>query len=536
MPTPEPAFTYEVRRGRDPSEDAIAGSEITLDERVEYLLRFAQSPSDPERRRLAEFGGEFLGEDLAVVSFRNFVGRTSMAGVGINVVSTKIGPEGVSRILEEVSAVSAGLVFGRRSPTGLEAAADATPISPVPFHQLQFLREVMLRRPVGRRLQDWLHAIESNPTRRFERERTSVPVGFVRHLDTRAIQSVFSNFEALVPLPAGVRIAKSPLARKLTFGAAGRPHFPMRVNAPSGRLSFDTPENRFVRHVLSECLALLHRFVAHSNLHNDMKADCRTMLAALEPVASAPFVAEAGRLAGLRAPSQALAKADGYREVFSFWHDLSRHVSCPPGAAETVRLLAGRDMATLYEYWVFAKILEAARGLAGSTASEAPSIRRDEWGERLAGGVAVAIGPNLSVAFNRTFSRSGKSAYSTPLRPDVVLQVGDALHAFDAKYRLDQLNTREDDTDDNPATYKRADLYKMHTYRDAIDDLRTAFIVYPGSEFVFFERSGDRRNAPAQVANADGVGAVPLRPVDGQPAATLHGLLRVLLSPLELTP
>ena len=535
MPAP-PAFTYEVRRGGDPPVNALAGTDITLDERLEYLLRFPCPLSVPEQRRLVESGGEFLRDDLAVVSFRNFVGRTSLAGVGIQVVSTKVAAEGVSRILEEVSAVSAGLVFGRRSPTTFMAASDATPRSPVPFHQLQFLREVMLRRPSGQRLQDWLHVIESHPTRRFERDRTSVPVARVRRLDSRAIQSVFSEFESLVPLPAGVRIAESPLARRLTFGAARRSHFPVRVNAPGGRLSFDTPENRFVRHVLSECVALIHRFVVHPDLHDSLKADCRTMLALLEPVASAPFIAEAGRLVGLQAPNQVLAKADGYREVFGFWHDLMRHVSYPRGAVETVRLLAGRDMGTLYEYWVFAKILETVVGLTGGAVSEPPSIRRDEWGERLGSGVAVALGPELEVGFNLTFSRSGKTAYSTPLRPDVTLRVGNALHAFDAKYRLDRLDTREDDPDDDPTTYKRADLYKMHTYRDAISGLRTAFVVYPGSEFVFFERNGARHAAPTNLASADGVGAVPLRPADTKPAATLRGLLRVLLNAPRLSP
>ena len=71
----------------------------------------------------------------------------------------------------------------------------------------------------------------------------------------------------------------------------------------------------------------------------------------------------------------------------------------------------------------------------------------------------------------------------------------------------------------------------MHTYRDAIAGLKTAFVVYPGTEFVFFERSGVRRTDPTTVALADGVGAVPLRPVDADPGSTLRRVLAVLVSP-----
>ena len=71
----------------------------------------------------------------------------------------------------------------------------------------------------------------------------------------------------------------------------------------------------------------------------------------------------------------------------------------------------------------------------------------------------------------------------------------------------------------------------MHTYRDAISGLRTAFVVYPGSEFVFFERGGNFRIRPTDITSPDGIGALPLRPADQDPAASLRGLLRGLITP-----
>lgn len=531
MPPAAPAFTYKVRRDDQEPVAVLPGGRVVLKEQVEYLLRFEDAPTRIDRQHLLDLGGEFLSDELAILSFGNFVGTTSLARVGIEVVSTKIGPEGVSRLLEDVSALSSSLVFGWRSPTAFAAVPDAVHLSPVPYHQLQRLRSATLRQPPGRRLQDWLRVIERNPTRRFEPHRTLTPVSRVRRLDHGAIQSIFSRMERLVPLAPGVRVGESLLAQKLTLGVPPGPHFPLRVDAPSGRFSFDTPENRFIRHAVVRCLELIHRFIDHPKLHSGLKADCRTMLAFLEPLASARFVAEAGPLSGLRTPSQALTKMDGYREVFQFWNDLNRHVSLPRTSPETASLLEGRNVATLYEYWVFLKILEAVVDITEGAVAEPPAIRRDELGESLRLGLTSAIGPDLEIGFNRTFRRSEGMAYATPLRPDVTLRAGDRLHLFDAKFRLDRFNAEEGDADDGPGGYKRADLYKMHTYRDAISGLRTAFVVYPGSEFVFFERGGDRRTRPEDVVIADGVGALPLRPADRDPATSLHGLLHVLITP-----
>jgi hypothetical protein len=372
-----PAFTYRRRREEGKSVGATAGATITLDERVEYVLSFPSACSPAVVRRLADLKGELLAPDTVVLAFGNFIGHTELAGVSIEVVSTKIGEGGVSKILQEISDLASSLVFGWRAPTTFQAVTSAASHSPVPYHQLQLLRHVMLSERTGQRFQDWLAAIERNPTRRFEPERPIVSPDRVRRLDHRAVQSIFTRLDRLVP--AGAAIAGNDLAKALTFGTPPVAHFPMKVAAPRGRLSFDTPENRFVKHVLGECLSLIFRFVDHPKLHMGLRADCRLMLGILEQ--AAPFLTEAGRLSGFHAPSQALAKADGYREVFSFWGDLTRHVSLPRTAAETARLLEGRDMATLYEYWVFLKVLEATRAVTGMAPNGRPAICRDELGE-----------------------------------------------------------------------------------------------------------------------------------------------------------
>jgi hypothetical protein len=525
------AFRYRPRRGGQ-DMNALVGDVVPLEEQTEYILSFERPLTSIEERRLAEIGAEKISPEIVALSFANFVGRVDLAGVRLNVRSAKIGDDGVSRVLDEIAEISARLVFGTRSPVLFGAEADGSPAAPVPYHQLQLLRRVMLREPAGERLQDWFEAIERGPTRRFAPERPVVAIDRVRRLDSRSVQSIFSRLDRLVPIDDHSPLAGSPLAARLRFGVPPQAHFPEKVASPRGRLSFDTAENRFVKHVLGECLAIVYRFVNHPALHAEMARDCSAMLAILEQSASAPFLAEAGRLSGFQSPSQALSKAEGYRQMFGFWQELGRAMSLPRTASETMRLLEGRDMATLYEYWVFVKVLEAVASATGALPDGPPKIRRDELGESLSRELTSTFGSKILVKFNPTFARSKqRTAYSTPLRPDVVVEHDGERHAFDAKYRLDRLDSREDDADDDQATYKRADLYKMHTYRDAISGLSTAFAVYPGTEFVFFERPGFKRTACGDIGVPDGVGAIPLRPTDPTSADDLRDLLSRLLKP-----
>ena len=410
------AFAYQVRRDGNARTSAYPGTTIAVRERVEYVLDFDDAPSQADRSRLLDLGAEFLKPGLAVVSFGNFVGQTSFAGVRIDVLSSKIGPGGVSRILQEVSALSAALVFGWRSSADFMSEPVNARLLPVPYHQLQLLRHIMIGTPTGQRLQDWLHVIERSPTRRFAPKRVIASVDRVRRIDQRALQLIFSRLDSLVPLQDDVQIVESRLAQRLTFGTPPQRHFPVRVDSPHGQLSFDTPENRFIRHVIAQCLGIIYRFIDHPQLHSGLRADCRMMLALLEPVASATFVVDAISLLSFRAPTHALAKMDGYREVFQFWNNFTSYVALPRGGAETTRLLEGRDMATLYEYWTFLKILECVCTITGREPGERPLINRDELGERLRLGIVNPLGSDLEIWFNMTFRRDNGTAYSTPLR------------------------------------------------------------------------------------------------------------------------
>ncbi|WP_122388812.1 DUF2357 domain-containing protein [Pseudomonas syringae group genomosp. 3] len=519
------AFFYRPRRDKEATQ-AFAGDVVALAENIEYVIEFPEPRSTLEIGALLEVGYDPITDRTGVLAFKNFVGTAFLAGVKLQVISTKLGEAGVSGLLEEVSRLSSSLVFGWRSPAGFSATASGEQQPPIPYHQLQFLRDVILRRQPGQRLQDFFAIVERSPTRRFLLERPVVPIERARNFDARSVTDIFNHPERLVAVRDTDAVSGSPLAQALRIGESPVEHYPTRVSVSSRRLSYDTPENRFTKHFLGECLTIVYRLLDEPNIHGQMRADCREMTSILEAAVRSPFLSEVGVLTVFTNPTQALGKGDGYKDILDLWLQLGAHQALPAAEGEVERFIQGKDIALLYEYWVFLKVLEAVC-TATSATSRTVKVSRSDLGEGLVRGLLVSLSVNVSVAFNPSYTRSAGAAYSTPLRPDVVVTLDGTRYAFDAKYRLQWLTSLEDSLDDE-ATFLRADLYKMHTYRDAVTDLKAAFVVYPGSEFVFFERGGGRRQAPGEILAFDGVGAIPARPEGAESSALLDVITALL--------
>ena len=200
------------------------------------------------------------------------------------------------------------------------------------------------------------------------------------------------------------------------------PHFPAQVAAPRGRLSFDTPENRFVKHVVGGVLSLVYRFADHPKLHAESESRLPDHDAALSSRwrqrRSWPR-RDVSRVSRPRV-RRSLKRTATVR-YSRFWDRPTHHVSLPRFVAETTRLLEGRDMATLYEYWVFVKVLEAAVAVTGQHSVGPPRHLPRRARREPSFGLSTGLGPDITVSFNPTFNRSDGTAYSTPLRPDVIL-------------------------------------------------------------------------------------------------------------------
>lgn len=328
----------------------------------------------------------------------------------------------------------------------------------------------------------------------------------------------------------------------------------------------DIPENRFVKHVLKEFAGFCTKFCAllEQSFTDPLKRpyvyyEGMQIVKLLTEYLNHAVFREIGDPKLLPLNSPVLQRKEGYRELLRFWlmFDLAARLTWDIMDDETYS--AGkRNVATIYEYWVFFALLDIVKDVFHIEPLELKKLIEetpDKLGLRLRQGNHIALSGtcmynnrSLKVCFhyNRSFRSStypNRGSYSEKMRPDYTLSIWpadfderDAEHQeqiihihFDAKYKVDNLRYLTDgepilESDDcyqensfddfdveaanekeleKEGKYTRGDLLKMHAYKDAIRRTAGAYILYPGSES--YKRQGFHEIIP-------GLGAFPLSP------------------------
>jgi len=326
---------------------------------------------------------------------------------------------------------------------------------------------------------------------------------------------------------------------------------PERIEVRDKRDTVDTPENRFVKHALTmfpQTLEdLLEKFPDIGNeKYPGLRDEIDGLINDLEETISHDVFKQVSRLELLPLNSPVLQRKEGYRQILRAWMLFELAATLSWDGGDDVYKGGVRDAAALYEYWVFFKLLDLVSGMFDLKNPPVEDLINDKdlvlklkAGKHLAiEGVYEGAGRKLNIQFsyNRTFG--GKQNYpsggswSRQMRPDYTLSLWPVgfsedvaeeqeliahVH-FDAKYKVDSLVKlfgKEDESSDeeesyqeDPAragNYKRADLLKMHAYRDAIRRSAGAYVLYPGNEKEQLPFRGFHELLP-------GLGAFPLRP------------------------
>ncbi|MBI4831441.1 MAG: DUF2357 domain-containing protein [Candidatus Lindowbacteria bacterium] len=310
--------------------------------------------------------------------------------------------------------------------------------------------------------------------------------------------------------------------------------------------SNDTPPNRFVKFAL-QCFHTLCDSVMNAKsdgqpafeLGSAIILEAASMSRSLDAFLLLPLFDEVGDLRRIPFESTTLQRREGYREVLLAWLmiDAAAHLDWP--RREDTYDGTTRDVATLYEYWLYFILVRAFREKLGMIPEKdndplekvdgaLPFCCRTENGRlrinlrqreaSFSRFIWNQGGQELRVHFfyNRSFSRNSvneRGSYSKTFRPDYTLVIipkeydkdtwiaseREAENAgciaylhFDAKYRGENLpgvfgiaDKEEDGPEDARAratgTVKNVDLYKMHTYNEAIRRTIGSYVLYPGA-------------------------------------------------------
>jgi predicted component of viral defense system (DUF524 family) len=251
--------------------------------------------------------------------------------------------------------------------------------------------------------------------------------------------------------------------------------------------TFDTIENRFAKFFLGVLINWCERVL--NKLGNVMDKESRDRIeelyATLEYFLNDPIFSDVGELTMFPYTSQVLLKREGYRDLLDLWKEFKAY---SPFFGELGKAIANKDVAKLYEYWCFFKLVEELENIFGKCELK---IIVEPTGELSEGNVYAEFENGWRLYYNKLFKRNKKDgSYSVPLRPDFSLFDRNGLvGVFDAKFKVDVVDAdkfvevdEEMKNKPNLQTWaKIEDIYKMHTYRDALK-IKFAVVLYPGKK------------------------------------------------------
>ena len=425
-------------------------------------------------------------------------------------------------MLHDITSHFTDLVMMQGAPVTQRFEVDVNEDSRTLYQQFAFMKSLV----DSEEFEEALNKILYNPIHKWTGTIIEKDICSVKKLGRQELKQIATSKNRL------------PLGEGITIGD----HIdsvPRRLSVSYKKDTVDVTENRFVKFVLQSFSSFCSIIQQCKNASPRLKTEAELTANKLTGWLSRSFFLDVSNLQTMTLNSPALQRKEGYREVLQAWmmSKLAAQITWKGG--DNVYQAGKRNVAALYEYWVFFKLLDIVKEtfhleLTEEDEKKLVKTDKDHINLELKQGHMKMIGGqfreasrtlNVRLYYNRTFSTSDQldksGSWTTAMRPDYTLSIWSGnikeneaeeqdlivhIH-FDAKYKLNRilLNERElDDThtfededaelseedllmnqekkEEEKGIYKRVDLLKMHAYKDAIRRTSGAYILYPGSE------------------------------------------------------
>ena len=432
-------------------------------------------------------------------------------------------------MLELITEKCTDLLLQANSPVSQHFEIDYTKDSQTLYQKFAFIKSVIGTDEFA----EAVHRIVTAPVTKWTETTEEKDIRNARRFSNTNIKEILK----------GGRRTKLPETHYLR--SYGIDTLPERITTIRKTDSVDTPENRFIKHSLENFLKFCTDINNKSKEfgHKKMETESSLMIRELESQLHHTVFKDISRPTTLKLNSPVLQRKEGYREVLRVWlmFDLAAKLIWKGG--DDIYSGGKKDIATLYEYWLFFKLLDLFQSIFDIEPKDISDLIKEtpdglnlqiKQGKFTAlRGVYDSGSRKLNIRFNYNRSFSGKKTYpdsgswTTTLRPDYTLSfwpygISEAeaekqeliVHVhFDAKYKIANLTdfleqNTENDLDEEKAEnrkgiYKNADLLKMHAYKDAIRRTGGAYVLYPGDKSI--NQKGFHEIIP-------GLGAFPVKP------------------------
>ncbi len=409
-------------------------------------------------------------------------------------------------MLEEITEKCTDLLLQHSSPVTQNFETDFSTDSKTLYQRFAFIKSVI----DSEEFNDSVHKIISAPVTKWKESETVKDIRSIRRFSNSSVKQLASaNNRINLPVDHALKTLLNSVPAKI------------KINNKSE--SLDTPENRFVKHALISFQSFFSNLLTKVKENSRLKIEAELLIEKLEQFLNHSIFKEISAPKSLPLNSPVLQRKEGYREILRVWlmFDLAAKMIWHGG--DEVYAANKKDVAVLYEYWLFFKLLEI---ISEVFKIEPKSINhliketKDGLGLQLQQGQYLPLKGiyesatrklEIEFSYNRTFIGANDypkaGSWTRSMRPDYTLSIWphgiDAETAetqelivhvhFDAKYKVEKLNEILGDDkdllvekeDQRKGKYKRADLLKMHTYKDAIRRTAGAYVLYPGTDKLY---------------------------------------------------
>lgn len=493
-------YRYELNGGQE-------GHQYQLEHRAEIVYWRAQQRHKNEGTLKT---GIYVGTlKLGVIDVETEV-RVGEVELEIRSVKTDYQTD-YRTMLDEVAEYYTDLVLQQGSPVTQRLEIDENTTYKTLYQKFAFMRSIVESDAFA----EAIHKIIANPVRKWTETTDERSIVSVRRLSKQNLRQLASATDRM-PLPAYM---KEMMPKGLTS-------VPRSLTVTSKKDTVDNQENQFIKFVLRSFLLFCSELRAKKNCSNPLMAEIDRTSDVLNSYLDNQFFRQVSMPTHMNMNSPVLQRKEGYREVLQGWllFDLSARLAWKGG--DDVYDAGKKNVAVLYEYWLFFKLIELISEFFNlDPADKKNLVKMDADGinldiiqgrMKMIQGVHETLSRKLNVAFyyNRTFSRVSEDndpihkagSWTMSMRPDYTLSLwpGDIdeeqaerqelithIH-LDAKYRLNKIllednsectvneELLEEKQQQEMGIYKRADLLKMHAYKDAIRRTSGAYVLYPG--------------------------------------------------------
>jgi predicted component of viral defense system (DUF524 family) len=393
-------------------------------------------------------------------------------------------------MLESITKHATDLILQTNSPVDQTLEVDFDTDSKTLYQQFCFVKSIIDTED----FEVAIHQITSFPVTSWTTKIENKDVRSLKKLNSKDVRNLV-NSQNRIKLPYNHQLRNT-----------GIDSIALQIPSSIKEETTDTPENRFIKYVLESFLFFCEEIQLKSKKGSRLNQEAQLVSNKTESFLQHNLFREVSRPATIKLNSPVLQKKYGYREVLKTWlmFDLSAKLIWEGG--EDVYAAGSKNIAKLYEYWLFFKLLEAVKETFNINSEEYKKLINktdDKLGLQLKEGKQIALNGtylskerelSIQFSYNKTFGIKNKNdiskegSWTLRMEPDYTLSIWpkelnekeaereeQIVHIhFDAKYKV---KNKEDNS-----KFKRDDVIKMHAYKDAIRRTGGAYILYPGTD------------------------------------------------------